>query len=304
MVIAHAVVAAESGHSVTILMDDGPGARIATSEISRLPRLASNGHPVGSITLASTLTILGRAAGGQHLPDRAATRDTYNRLPLRSCSSRATDISCVCPRGPERVAQDGGKLSWWSLSTLCSWCAVHSRRAASSPASQANVASPCHPAAVSAGLDAHAGRDLLRAGGQPRKRGLDQHPDHHPTPLPGRYVRSPGVRAPAVLVILILGLGCDSARLSGRAAGGSTGSGGVIVGTGHAPGWSGGVSEGADAPERGDDVGCPGPGGLDFQLPAAANHAVLSLKSCEGNRPMPQFLPVLMVSSTLACTLC
>ncbi len=80
MVIAHAVVAAESGHSVTILMDDGPGARIATSEISRLQRLASNGHPVGSITLASTLTILGRAAGGQHLPDRAATRDTYNRL--------------------------------------------------------------------------------------------------------------------------------------------------------------------------------------------------------------------------------
>jgi hypothetical protein len=36
MVIALAVVTAESGHSVTILMDDGPGAVIATSEISRL----------------------------------------------------------------------------------------------------------------------------------------------------------------------------------------------------------------------------------------------------------------------------
>jgi hypothetical protein len=80
MVIAHAVVAAESGQPVTILMDDGPGARIATSEISRLQRLASSGHPVGSITLASTLAVLGRAAGTEHLPDRAAMRDTYNRL--------------------------------------------------------------------------------------------------------------------------------------------------------------------------------------------------------------------------------
>jgi hypothetical protein len=80
MVIAHAVVAAESGQAVTILMDDGPGAQIATSEVSRLQRLGSSGYPVGSITLASTLTVLGRAAGTEHLPDRAAMRDTYNRL--------------------------------------------------------------------------------------------------------------------------------------------------------------------------------------------------------------------------------
>ena len=80
MVIAHAVVAAESGQSVTILMDDGPGATIATSEINRLRRLRSSGRPVGSITLASTLTVLARAAGTKHLPDRAAMRDIYNRL--------------------------------------------------------------------------------------------------------------------------------------------------------------------------------------------------------------------------------
>ena len=80
MVIAHAVVAAESGQSVTILIDDGPGAAIATSEINRLLRLGSSGQPVGSITLASTLTVLGRAAGNEHLPDRAAMRDTYSRL--------------------------------------------------------------------------------------------------------------------------------------------------------------------------------------------------------------------------------
>jgi hypothetical protein len=80
MVIAHAVVAAEAGETVTVLIDDGPGARIATSEISRLGRLSSNGHAVGSIRLASTLTVLERAAGGQHIPDKPTMRDIYKRL--------------------------------------------------------------------------------------------------------------------------------------------------------------------------------------------------------------------------------
>jgi hypothetical protein len=80
MVIAHAVVAAEAGETVTVLIDDGPGARIATSEISRLQRLCSHGRAVGSIRLASTLTVLERAAGGQHIPDKATMRDIYKRL--------------------------------------------------------------------------------------------------------------------------------------------------------------------------------------------------------------------------------
>ncbi|HZN20469.1 MAG TPA: hypothetical protein VFB84_20100 [Micromonosporaceae bacterium] len=80
MVIAHAVVAAEAGGTVTVLIDDGPGARIATSEISRLQRLRSNGRAVGSIRLASTLTVLEHAAGGHHIPDKATMRDIYKRL--------------------------------------------------------------------------------------------------------------------------------------------------------------------------------------------------------------------------------
>jgi hypothetical protein len=80
MVIAHAVVAAESGQAVTVLIDDGRGAEIATSEIARLRRLGSGGSSVGSITLVSTLTVLERAAGKEHLPDRSAMRDTYRRL--------------------------------------------------------------------------------------------------------------------------------------------------------------------------------------------------------------------------------
>ena len=80
MVIAHAVVAAEAGETVTVLIDDGSGAQIATSEIGRLQRLRSAGRAVGSIRLASTLTVLERAAGGQHIPDKATMRDIYQRL--------------------------------------------------------------------------------------------------------------------------------------------------------------------------------------------------------------------------------
>jgi hypothetical protein len=80
MVIAHAVVAAQAGDTVTVLIDDGSGARIATSEISRLQRLRSQGHAVGSIRLVSTLTVLERAAGGQHIPDKATMRHIYKQL--------------------------------------------------------------------------------------------------------------------------------------------------------------------------------------------------------------------------------
>ena len=80
MVIAHAVVAAEAGKSVTVVIDDGPGARIATSEINRLGRLHASGRTVGSIRLVSTLTILGSAAGGQHIPDKTSMHSIYARL--------------------------------------------------------------------------------------------------------------------------------------------------------------------------------------------------------------------------------
>jgi len=54
--------------------------RKLTGRWIQMRRLGSTGSPVGSITLASTLTVLGRAAGSVHLPDRAALRDTYRRL--------------------------------------------------------------------------------------------------------------------------------------------------------------------------------------------------------------------------------
>ncbi|WP_137723894.1 hypothetical protein [Prescottella subtropica] len=83
MVIAHAVVAAEAGRQVTVIIDDQDGARTATVEMRRLERLRQQGTQCGSITLVNTGTILQRAAGGEYLPDKGVMRDVYRRL--REC---------------------------------------------------------------------------------------------------------------------------------------------------------------------------------------------------------------------------
>lgn len=75
-----AVVAAEAGANVIVLIDDGGGARIATNEIGRLQRLRAVGCPVGAIRLVRTTTVLQRAAGTPQLPNKLAMRETYARL--------------------------------------------------------------------------------------------------------------------------------------------------------------------------------------------------------------------------------
>lgn len=80
MVIAHAVVAAEAGQEVTVLIDDGQGAQTATAEINRLERIRRSGRPVGSIKLVSTLTVLERAVQKEYIAGRADMRRLYQRL--------------------------------------------------------------------------------------------------------------------------------------------------------------------------------------------------------------------------------
>jgi hypothetical protein len=80
MVIAHAVVAAETGDRVTVLIDDGKGAQLASLEIDRLNRMRAAGRPVGSIELASTATVLERAAQRSLIPDKQSMRAIYGRL--------------------------------------------------------------------------------------------------------------------------------------------------------------------------------------------------------------------------------
>jgi len=80
MVIAHAVVVAEAGADVLVLIDDGGGRRLADVEIRRLQRKQQAGEAVGNIGLISSLTVLERAAGGEYLPGRAELRALYARL--------------------------------------------------------------------------------------------------------------------------------------------------------------------------------------------------------------------------------
>ncbi|KOS53158.1 PIN domain-containing protein [Rhodococcus rhodochrous] len=90
MVVAHAVVKAQAGHQVTVIIDDRGGAELATNEIRRLDRLRSAGKSVGSIMLVNTLTILERAAGTTYLPDRKTMREVYDRL--RGCDDGLVPI--------------------------------------------------------------------------------------------------------------------------------------------------------------------------------------------------------------------
>ncbi|MFK5635989.1 hypothetical protein [Ornithinimicrobium sp. LYQ103] len=80
MVIAHAVVAVESGLDVIVLIDDRAGALAATRESQRLQRLRTAGNRVGHLTIASTLTVLSKTAGTKHLPDKLAMRGLYDRM--------------------------------------------------------------------------------------------------------------------------------------------------------------------------------------------------------------------------------
>lgn len=80
MAIAHAAVLADQGTDVIVLMDDSGGRNLVAQEQRRLKRLREAGRTVGQLHLISTITVLERAAGGEHLPTRAALQDLYARL--------------------------------------------------------------------------------------------------------------------------------------------------------------------------------------------------------------------------------
>lgn len=80
MVVAHAALAAERGDDVLVLIDDGGGRQLAAREAARLDRLRQHRPVTGTIRLVSTLSVLKKAAGGEHIPDRGSMRDLYGRL--------------------------------------------------------------------------------------------------------------------------------------------------------------------------------------------------------------------------------
>lgn len=90
MVIAHAVVAAENGVDVLVLIDDGGGARVATAASRRLDRLRQLGKPYGSLSLINTCSVLEKSARSGLIKNRADMRARYERM--RACDDGLVHI--------------------------------------------------------------------------------------------------------------------------------------------------------------------------------------------------------------------
>ncbi|WP_328387521.1 hypothetical protein [Nocardia sp. NBC_00416] len=80
MVVAHALVAAEKGQDVTVIIDEQAGAAMATVEAGNLDRRRAAGKPVGRILVVNTATILEKAVQKNLVKDKTATRSLYRRL--------------------------------------------------------------------------------------------------------------------------------------------------------------------------------------------------------------------------------
>ncbi len=79
LVIAHAAVRAEAGEDVAVLIQERSGTAMAHNEAHRINNLKGTGR----LRVWNTQTILLRAAGSTHLPDKAKMRTIYeSMLPL------------------------------------------------------------------------------------------------------------------------------------------------------------------------------------------------------------------------------
>lgn len=80
MVVAHAVVLAENGESVIVLIDDQWGAMMASKQIYRLARLREQGRSTGTIQLLNTQMVLKHAIRKGLISDKGDLRARYGRL--------------------------------------------------------------------------------------------------------------------------------------------------------------------------------------------------------------------------------
>lgn len=76
LVIAHAAVRAEAGRDVAVLIQERDGTAMAYNEARRISHLEGTGR----LRVWNTQTILLRAAGSAHLPDRAKMKTVYENM--------------------------------------------------------------------------------------------------------------------------------------------------------------------------------------------------------------------------------
>lgn len=80
MVIAHAVVAAQAGADVWILIDEVRGSAVATAEKMRLERMQEARKATGSLRIINTPIVLEKAVQLGEVTDRGAMRKIYGQL--------------------------------------------------------------------------------------------------------------------------------------------------------------------------------------------------------------------------------
>ncbi|MEV0355641.1 hypothetical protein AB0H71_06195 [Nocardia sp. NPDC050697] len=80
MVLAHALVAAEEGRDVTVIIDERAGAAMATAEARNLHRRRAAGKTVGRLFVVNTVTILEKAAHKGLVDGKSEMRSRYARL--------------------------------------------------------------------------------------------------------------------------------------------------------------------------------------------------------------------------------
>lgn len=76
MVIAHAAVRAGAGDDVAVLIQERHGTAMAQNEARRIENLGGTGR----LRIWNTQTMLLRAAGSAHLPDKATMRTVYRHM--------------------------------------------------------------------------------------------------------------------------------------------------------------------------------------------------------------------------------
>ena len=91
MVVLHAATMAAGGQNVIVLIDEWRGAQMATAAARTIPTLARPGTRHGTLTVSNSTQVLARAAGSEHLPNKAAMRQVYEAL--RTCDDGLVDIS-------------------------------------------------------------------------------------------------------------------------------------------------------------------------------------------------------------------
>jgi hypothetical protein len=108
LVIAHAAVRADAGEDVAVLIQERNGTTMAYNEVRRINKLGGRGR----LRVWNTQTILLRATGSAHLPDKATMKTIYDRmLPLDAALPPINETDLLTAAVWEKIEATHGSSS-------------------------------------------------------------------------------------------------------------------------------------------------------------------------------------------------